>query len=388
MKEITMISEKSNRLALRAALAVVAMAASAAATAQSSVNIYGILDAAVELNNVGTGTGKRLVSGGTAGSRLGFRGVEDLGGGLSAVFKLEAGLNIDDGTFGQGGRAFGRESTVSLASRDRGTLTFGRIPLPYYLFSFYVDAFEVGKPGGFVTLTRNASTGQRQIVPELATARADNSVQYTSPNIAGFEARAQYAFGEGSTSLGPMVGGSLRYTNGPVDLVAVGMRQKAASSGTGHSDAQMFGGNYTFAGGPKVYVGYTREANSCSTCTGALARIAGLTATGAGDFRLINVGVRMPFGPWTAIGQAVRVQDRSSYAVNPGSRDATWLGAGVEYNLSKRTMLYSGFGTIGNRNGSAYNLGTGGAQALAASIVGSGGNARAKTLALGVLHRF
>lgn len=88
------------------------------------------------------------MSGGALGSRLGFRGVEDLGGGTSAVFRLEQGINLDDGTLGQGGRAFGREASVGLASTTRGTVTAGRPPTPYYVAQSGVDAFAWMGSGG------------------------------------------------------------------------------------------------------------------------------------------------------------------------------------------------------------------------------------------------
>ncbi|WP_250638365.1 porin [Acidovorax carolinensis] len=75
----------------------------------SGVTIYGVADAGIEWSSNSAGSSRRLVSGGALGSRLGFRGVEDLGGGVSAVFRLEQGINLDDGTLGQGGaRSAGR----------------------------------------------------------------------------------------------------------------------------------------------------------------------------------------------------------------------------------------------------------------------------------------
>src|SRR5688572_1099677 len=87
-----------------------------AAFAQTSVTIYGVVDAGVERYDNDATDVIRLSSGIQSGSRLGFRGSEDLGGGLSAIFTLESGFNIDDGTMGQGGRLFGRQAFVGVNS--------------------------------------------------------------------------------------------------------------------------------------------------------------------------------------------------------------------------------------------------------------------------------
>ena len=101
-------------------LAFAALATAAlTAQAQSSVTLYGTVDAAVEhLSNAPTGGITRMpgLTGGSAPSRLGFRGSEDLGGGLRAIFTLEQGISVDNGTLNQGGRAFGRQAFVGISA--------------------------------------------------------------------------------------------------------------------------------------------------------------------------------------------------------------------------------------------------------------------------------
>jgi predicted porin len=80
-----------------------------AAHAQSNVTIYGLFDVGVQLDDASNGKTAKVVSGGNYGSRLGFRGAEDLGGGLSAIFTAEHGINVDTGGLAQGGRFFGRQ---------------------------------------------------------------------------------------------------------------------------------------------------------------------------------------------------------------------------------------------------------------------------------------
>jgi predicted porin len=93
-----------------------------AAHAQNSVTLYGLIDEGVNFtNNAGSGS-----AGNAAGSRWGVRGSEDLGSGLSAIFRLEGGFNASNGEFGQEGRLFGRQAYVGLQSDRYGTLTLGR----------------------------------------------------------------------------------------------------------------------------------------------------------------------------------------------------------------------------------------------------------------------
>lgn len=122
-----------NGMAKHAVACSVLLSVCGAANAQSSVTIYGRADAGMDSPRSGGSSVNRVFSGGSAGSNLGFRGVENLGGGLAAVFRLEMGINLDDGTLGQGGRAFGREASVGLSDARFGTLQMGRIPTPYYM---------------------------------------------------------------------------------------------------------------------------------------------------------------------------------------------------------------------------------------------------------------
>jgi len=369
---------------LRACASAVVLTCALPCQADSSVTVYGVLDSGLEVSRSGNGTVKREVSGGAMGSRFGLRGAEDLGGGLSAVFRLEQGLNLDDGTLGQGARGWGREASVGLSSKALGTVQLGRLPTPYYAMSSYIDAFNWMGAGGLPALTRSGAA-VRQVLPNLINAREDNAVGYVSPSLGGAELRAMVAAGEGSTSIGRAYGLSGRYLGGPVDVVAAYTRQDGAGDGSGSVSSFLAGGSFDF-GMAKLFAGISDERNSCTTCTGALARSSGVAGTNASAFRVYNVGARVPFGAMTAIVQLARVDDRSVYAVDPGSRDATWATIGAEYAFSKRTLIYSALGTIGNKNGSQYALGSGTAQQPAGVV--AAGNPRATTATIGIRHAF
>jgi predicted porin len=355
------------------------------AFAQSSVTIYGVADVGVDVGRAGGGSLTRVISGGSFASRLGFRGSEDLGGGLSALFKLEQGFSLDDGVLAQGGRVFGREASIGLSSTTLGTVTAGRLPTPVSLLQINVDAFNWMGSGGAISLTRSGTAVVTQVLPQVVSARIDNAIGYVSPNWSGLELRAMVAAGEGSTTIGKAYGGSARYSSGPINAVAaVGVQDGAGDTG-GRITSFTLGGSYSF-GVPQLFVGYTDEKNSCSTCTGSLARAPGVTGTRASRFSLTNVGVRVPIGGFVLIAQVARVDDRSEYTVNPGSRDATWIAVGAEYYLSKRTAFYSALGTIDNQNGSQYALGTSGVQQRAGFV--SSGDPRSTTMSLGMRHLF
>lgn len=377
-----MTKESLRGILLPALLTALAGTARAQST---SVELYGMVDAGLEVSRSGTGTLKRVVPGGMAANRWGVRGVEDLGGGWSAVFRLEGGFAIDDGTLQQGGRIFGRDASVGLSSRTWGTITAGRIPTPYFQAQNAVDAFYWAGSGGLIALTRGGSA-TRQVLPSVINARNDNALNYISPSFGDVEVRGLVSAGEGSSSIGRGFSASARYRADGLDLVTAWSRQTGAGNANGSVDALVLGGSFTL-GSHRLYAGLTREMNSCSTCTGALARISGVSGTREAKFQLLNVGWRYQMSTQVGlIAQYVRVQDRSDYTVSPGSRDANWLAIGGEYALSKRTTMYATLGTIDNRNGSAYLLGSSAAQQPANAIGPS--DPRASTLVTGIRHVF
>ena len=130
-----------------------------AASAQSSVTLFGVLDADVSHYSQGGLSRTMLGSSGSTPSQLGFRGTEDLGGGLSANFWLEAALLNDSGAGAAtgGGLSFSRRSTVSLAG-DFGEIRLGRDFSPSYWNHVMFSAFGTVGPGAGSSITRGAQT--------------------------------------------------------------------------------------------------------------------------------------------------------------------------------------------------------------------------------------
>jgi predicted porin len=136
-------------------------------SAQSNVSLYGLADAGVEYVNHNTPTGNafRISTGGESSSRFGLRGTEDLGSGLSALFVLEGGINIDTGSSAQGGLLFGRTAYVGLAG-SAGQVTLGRHPS---ITNEYGVVFEpLGRPSKYSSGALDAAY----------VARIDNAVRY------------------------------------------------------------------------------------------------------------------------------------------------------------------------------------------------------------------
>lgn len=177
---------------LAASLAAAGLATTGLAQAQSKVELYGIIDVAVETyNNAPNGTGGShsvtgMRSGGQAGSRWGLRGSEDLGNGLKAIFALEAGFNVANGQHQGTGRMFHRQSFVGLQG-SWGALTFGNQYTPSHA------AIAANAPNGFV--------GTYEPVPYISPVRGDNMIKYQG-TFDGVTAAAYYAFSEQNAATG------------------------------------------------------------------------------------------------------------------------------------------------------------------------------------------
>lgn len=299
-----------------------------AASAQTNVTIYGVADVGISRFDNGATNNTRLDSGIQSGSRIGFKGSEDLGGGLSAIFALENGFAIDDGTLGQGGRLFGRTAFVGLTS-GFGALKFGRQNNPIKLAVENVDPFALGLAGNAAGVFNTYGD------------RADNTINYTTPNFGGFSGQFAYSFGEiaGSASVGRQLGLSVGYAAGPFSVVFAHHDQNLVTAGAdaGNANTSMLGGTYNF-GIAKLHAAYA--VNDRETAAGVA----------TADHNDILLGVSAKMGPGTLLASYLR---RSDDLV--GSRDTDVLALGYTYNLSKRTNLYTSYGRF--KNDAAATLG-------------------------------
>ncbi|MBK6470662.1 MAG: porin [Betaproteobacteria bacterium] len=297
-------------------LALAALTAFAGvASAQSSVTLFGIVDAAARnTKNGNAGTIKSLISGGGNTSRLGFRGIEDLGGGMRAGFWLEGQVDTDTGGTGFN---FARRATVSLIG-GFGELRLGRDFVPTY--SNWGAAEIFGYVGVATTANLRAGfLGQGSIATAV---RTNNQIMYFLPAMGGLYGSINVGAGEGTGD--KYVGGRLGYAAGPFN---VGGAYGKSERGAGEIETMSVTGSFNM-GFATLLAGYE---NSEYT--------SGATSN---DIDLITVAMTMPLGKGTLKAQYTKADSSSA------NFDATMFGVGYVYNLSKRTSLYTSYGSIDN----------------------------------------
>lgn len=324
------------------ALALIGIS-SGAVFAQSNVSIYGVVDAGLVHESGGaTGSVNNLSGGIASGSRLGFKGKEDLGGGLSANFVIENGFNPDTGIAGQSGLLFGRQAYVGL-SGNVGAVTLGRQYSPYYkVLRDVADPFAAGLAGRAGNL--------------LATnTRIDNMIEYVAPKLGGFSADAGYGFGEvaGDGAKSRNIGAAIGYAQGALN-VKLAHHQLNNAAATDKTSNTLLAGSYDF-GVAKASLGYAINKGA-----------------GTADSNDAIAGVSVPFGASKVLASYIRHNDKTT-----ANKDANQWAIGYIYSLSKRTDLYSSYAHIRNSNGASYKVGN-------ATDKGTGDSA----FNLGVRHSF
>ncbi len=297
----------------------------AAASAQSSVTISGVIGLGIA--NVGgasagnsdykAGNVIKMDQDSKTPSRIAFRGVEDLGDDMAALFVLDKGFTGDDGAQTLSG-AF-RESYVGLRG-SFGTVTLGRQFHPLYNtrddFDPTADSSNLMATAGF---------------------RMNNSIMYLTPKFGGFFAKLAYGFGEvaGDTSAGRAVGGYLGYSGGPF-AAKLGYNNLKATTGSGAAKNTLLAASYNF-GMATGFLGY--GINKGLVTNGIYSAL---------DTTDALIGVRVPIGKNTLAATYIRKNDKI------GSADANQIQLFYAYSLSKRTTLYGVFTKISNKGDARY----------------------------------
>ena len=320
------------------ALAVAGLV-SAPAFAQSNVTIYGVADAAVGFGGHGDNDFSGVASGVLSGSRIGFKGTEDLGNGLKAVFVLEQGFDIGDGVANpqveaaEGSNAgkgtdsvFSRQAYVGLGG-SFGTVSLGRQYAPGYFFGYDSTASASVGPQSIL------SNGAGMSITPNSRARWDNSVAYTG-SFSGLTARAIYSMKAIETSANPddddAYGVSLDYANGPLAVGAVyQVMQKASSE---DQEEWGIGGSYDF--GVVQVLGSYQAVDGLGFAKGA-----------EGD--LWQVGVAVPVGAAGKVHLAYGEFDRDDL----NNRGAESYSIAYTHALSKRTTAYVAYNNTENESG-------------------------------------
>ena len=353
-------------------IALAVLAASGAAMAQSSVTLYGVVDTGLTYSKGEESVYGMTHVGGNVNSRLGFRGVEDLGNGLKATFNLEAGMGVDDGNNymdkDSNGMAFRRTSTVGLAG-NFGEVRLGRMLTSSYLAVSRYDAF--GDTGIGASLAWNG--GQTDYA-----ARTENAISYSSPNFSGFKIGAEYGFGEQQKASDKRyIGLGATYDNGPLSLgLGVDRLNGDTQNNTQQDENQTtwhLGGSYNF--GVARLLGFYKESKFKDDGVGA--------AGESTKFKTFGLGVTAPVG---AAGEVRASYNHYRDSDAGETLKADQLSLGYVHNLSKRTALYGTYAYIKNKNKDGVNLDLG----LNGAMDGAGlSNSGAQHgLQLGIRHAF
>lgn len=306
--------------------------------AQSGITVQGTVDIGLS-RVIGSETSRTgLISGGNSTSKLIFRGREDLGGGLYAMFWMEAGFNANDGTFHAtntnnqpsgavpaGGMTFNRRNIVGFGG-PWGEIHLGREQAPNY--EMYTSKFDPFGLGLGVAINYKDSLAPRQI-------RASNDIAYLSPKFfGGFSVNLQHwrgnnAGGSATSDDGNGSGGRLSYDNGPMSAAVAYMRTLYA---TGDATYRTIAGAYDFGMARLTFIG-TRNEQGTLKESGWL------------------LGVTAPVGP------ALLKASYSTLAVDrPGDPEGKKYAVGLVYDLSKRTAVYSTVATVRNSGGARYAM--------------------------------
>lgn len=335
----------------KAALLIAGLAAATAAQAQTQVQLYGIVDAAVVSEHGGVASPSTKVSSGVgSASRIGFRGTEDLGGGLSAFFTLETGLKMDTGEVDSAGRIFNRQALVGLKGAA-GQVALGRQYTPWHKALSAIDPFGTGYAGT-----------AKNLFPDVGTnVRTSNTITYQSPKVNGFNGELAYAVGEQpDASTGRQYGGAIGYANGPLALRLAYNSKNTDTTATASSPfvSRSLGRNTLLTAAWQLPMASLRFAYGIDKGTNAAPLrntgnpYGGIAPTASTDGRSVLVGVSVPVGPGKLMASVQHKDDRTAF-----NQDANAWGIGYLYGLSKRTGLYAAYGHIDNRNGAGYTVG-------------------------------
>lgn len=331
------------------------------AWAQSDVTIYGRVAGGVEYIDkvqdpvtLQTGSIRRAADNQWGTSLLGFKGSEDLGGGLKANFLLESGFSLKSGTT-NGPAFFNRRSYVGLSDPTWGSVRFGKNLL-------------ISNDVWFLDPTGQQFIGSAALVRGRSWQGANNVIEYSTPDYGGLAATVQFGLGEDSQSSRNLstAGVSISYIRDALELRGIYSQRRDATAT--YSDAYTFsketivGGTYRL-GAAKLFAAYDYIAAPDAPLTSASKVKHGW------------VGVRYDLGnALELIGAVYRV------STNRVDGKATLLMVGADYHLSKRTLMYASIGGVNNAGNGNF--------AADATVNGPGAGASQKAMYTGIVHSF
>lgn len=300
------------------------------AQAQSNVTVYGVVDLGLAKT-----TGQSTVERENHASRLGFRGTEDLGGGLSAIFNLESEILADTGA--QKGNLFDRQAWVGLKGAF-GTVYMGRT-------KDIIDG-AIGRIEPFGADGVIGKVNEPMMRGGVGQSRVQNAVTYNSPSFSGFVVSTQAVLSEVK---GADAGYSalVTYDNGPISAHAGYQRAVQAAVTTVEPTLWSVGGAYKF-GAFKLTAGYSKGDTDAAASVATNGEyqsylIGGIYTVGNGDFKAV-------------FGKQERDYIKAGKAIN-GEETVKEMGFGYDHHLSKRTDLYAYAGRERVKSLTSYQVG-------------------------------
>lgn len=314
-------------------IALAVLAASGASFAQSSVTLYGIADVYMGSQKVmGTDLNQAVInSGGVSGSRYGFKGTEDLGGGLKANFKLEQGFSLDTGAAGKTDGLF--------QPLPAATASFSRYA--YVGFSGGFGEVKLGKTGTPYDDVSGASnpvwdsalSPQNEVWNSVNYSwNPSNSIYYVTPSMGGFSAAGSYSMGENKTATdkaGSVYSANVQYANGPI-AAALAYQVEEGTHAALASKFTRLNGSYDL-GVVKILAGFGRVKGFAAAPT---------VVSSSAETTEWELGLDYPVSSALTISGGVA---RSTDNTVAGDATREGYGIGANYTLSKRTAVYGGF---------------------------------------------
>jgi predicted porin len=340
------------------AMASAALLALVNAQAQSTVTVFGVADIGYVHTSASGVTKNQLASDGNTSSRLGFRGTEDLGGGMKASFWVEGALAIDSPT----ALTLARRSTVELSGAF-GEIRLGRDYVPTFT-SLTVSSHPFGTNGVgnagqlFYPVAAGGTTSSTHV-------RSSNGINYFTPKVGGFQANLMYGLGEKLSNAGATknddtyLGVRVSYSDGPLNLAyATGKTEYA----TGDYTQSNLAANYQMGPAKLMYLWGENKVGTTKTTSNMIGTQYKVSETGE---------VRASYTALKASG----------FAVGSDVGDASQVTIGYVHNLSKRTALYTNYSVVDNKGvGKKFVVGDGN------GVTTAGGNSTGYQF--GVRHSF
>lgn len=371
------------------------------AHAQSSVTLYGSLDAGiVYANNAGGHSLWACGSGALSHNYFGLKGSEDLGGGLKAIFTLESGFNIGNGSFSESNTIFNRQAYVGLQSDQYGALTLGR---QYDSMNQYLAPLSEAGAGFGNNLAGHPFDNDNF----AQTFSIKNAVKYSSANYAGFQFGGMYGFSneaDGFANSRAWSAGA-SYSNGPLNVAAgylqlnnsgtVGGNTSGAASADTNISARLqrsfgVGANYTYGPAQVGFVWSHSQIDGLQSLGSGGTTLAGLSGL---NLHMDNYELNGAYHltPALALVGSYTFTDGTVTGTGSGDQSPKWhtVMVGTDYSLSKRTDVYLA-GVYQHASGSLGVNGSGQALQNVAAIntlsPSSTNNQIAATI--GLRHRF